>query len=71
MKPISIGLDFKYAKRLEITKNASRPYSINNCVGESSISIISFLIFIKHPFFPVVTIKTFDFGRFCELVKVA
>ena len=23
MNPISIGLDFKYAKRLEITKNAS------------------------------------------------
>ena len=53
MKPISIGLDFKYAKRLEITKNASPDFPIvsTTVLVKAGISIISFLIFIKHPFF--------------------
>ena len=65
INPISVGLDFKYANRLDITKNASpAPIVSTTVLVKAGISMISFLIFIKQPFLPVVTIKTFDFGSF-------
>ena len=51
INPISIGLVFKYAKRLEITKNASPAPIVSTTVFvKAGISKIFSLVFIKQPF---------------------
>ena len=69
INPISIGLVFKYAKRLEITKASPAPIVSTTLLVNAGISKIFSLVLIKQPFFPVVTIKTFAFGRLLELSK--
>ena len=67
-----MGFDFKYANKLEITKNASpAPIVSTTLLVNAGIFMILFFIFNKHPFFPVVTMNIFAFGNFLYSLKVS